>query len=132
MKNTVGLSKFKKHTLIGGLSLLSGLINGFVGTGGGIALIFLFYLINSGEEGNVKNNLAMTIVSVIPMSAAALFVYMRGSNVDIPLIGRLFIPIAIGGIVGAYLMDKIDKKWLSIIFSALIIYSGIRLIGGVL
>ena len=132
MKNLTAASKLKKHTLIGGLSLLAGLINGFVGTGGGIVLIFLFYLMKNGEEGDVRENFAMTIISVIPMSFAALFVYLRGANVDIPLVGRLFVPTVLGGVVGAYLMDKIDKKWLTIIFSALIIYSGVRLIGGVI
>ncbi len=126
------LSKIKKHTLIGGLSLLAGLINGFVGTGGGIVLIFLFYLLRSEEEGDVRDDFAKTIVSVIPMSAVALYVYMRGSYADTELIGRLFMPIVIGGIFGAYLMDKINKKWLSILFSALIIYSGIRMVWSVL
>ena len=45
MKNGIRTSKLKKRTLVGGLSALAGIINGFVGTGGGIILIFLFWII---------------------------------------------------------------------------------------
>jgi len=127
MKNSLQTSKIKKHTLIGGLSVLAGLINGFVGAGGGIILIFLFYLLGSGESSDFKDNLVMTVIGVIPMSTAAFFVYARGSNVDFEIIGRLFIPITLGGVLGAYLMDKIDKRLLTVIFSGLMIYSGIRM-----
>ena len=78
------------------------------------------------------DNLVMTVTAVIPMSAVALFVYSRGANVDFDIIGRLFIPITVGGILGAFLMDKIDKVLLTVIFSALMIYSGIRMILGAL
>ena len=132
MKNSTQTSKLKKHTLLGGLSALAGIINGFVGTGGGIILIFLFYLLRSGEGSDFKDDLVMTVTAVIPMSATALFFYAGGTNVDFEIIGRLFIPIAIGGVIGAYLMDKIDKKWLTVIFSALMIYSGIRMAVSVL
>ena len=132
MKNSLQTSKIKKHTLIGGLSVLAGLINGFVGAGGGIILIFLFYLLGSGESSDFKDNLVMTVIGVIPMSTAAFFVYARGSNVDFEIIGRLFIPITLGGVLGAYLMDKIDKRLLTVIFSALMIYSGIRMVISVL
>ena len=132
MKNGIRTSKLKKRTLVGGLSALAGIINGFVGTGGGIILIFLFYLLRSGEEGDFKNDLVMTVTAVIPMSAVALFFYARGSNVDFHIIGRLFVPIALGGVTGAYLMSRIDKKWLTVIFSVLMIYSGIRMAVSVL
>ena len=128
------------HTVLGadineatlGYCELAGIINGFVGTGGGIILIFLFYLLRSGDEGDFKNDLVTTDAAVIPMSAVALFLYARGSNVDFYIIGRLFIPIALGGVTGAYLMSRIDKKWLTVIFSALMIYSGIRMAVSVL
>ena len=132
MKNSIQASNLKKHTLVGGLSLIAGLVNGFVGAGGGIILVYLFYLLKSGESSDFKDNLVMTVTAVIPMSAVALFVYSRGANVDFDIIGRLFIPITVGGILGAFLMDKIDKVLLTVIFSALMIYSGIRMILGAL
>ena len=132
MKNSIQASNLKKRTLVGGLSLIAGLVNGFVGAGGGIILVYLFYLLKSGESSDFKDNLVMTVTAVIPMSAVALFVYSRGANVDFDIIGRLFIPITVGGILGAFLMDKIDKVLLTVIFSALMIYSGIRMILGAL
>ena len=128
MKNSIQTSGLKKHTLVGGLSFFAGLLNGLVGTGGGTVLIFLFYLLRSGEKGDFKDDLVMTVISVIPMSIAALIMYSRSSSIDFSIIGRLFIPISLGGVGGAYLMDKIDKKWLTVIFSSLMIYSGIRMV----
>ena len=118
---------WRKWAVLVSLSLLAGCINGFAGTGGGIALVFLLLLLNSGEEDGTKNAYARTLVTVIPMSFTAFIVYLRSGSVDTELIGRVLVPTAIGGAVGALLMDRIDKKWLNLIFSALVIYSGITL-----
>ncbi len=62
------------------------------------------------------------------MSFVSLYFYVKGENVDYELIRLSLLPIILGGIVGAYLMDKIERKWLSLIFSALVIYSGFSMV----
>ena len=114
-----------KYLILGFFSCLAGVINGFLGTGAGIVLIYLLAYL---EKENVKNNFAMTIMAVLPMSFVSLYFYVKGENVDYELIRLSLLPIILGGIVGAYLMDKIERKWLSLIFSALVIYSGFSMV----
>ena len=108
-------------------SFLAGGINGFLGTGAGIVLIYLLAHLNSGAD-KIKNNFATAIILVIPMSAISLYFYVRNGNVDYGLIRIAVIPAILGGLIGAYLMDKINRRWLSLIFAALVIYSGFRMV----
>ena len=114
-----------KYLILGFFSCLAGVINGFLGTGAGIVLIYLLAYL---EKENVKNNFSMTIMAFLPMSFVSLYFYVKGENVDYELIMLSLLPIILGGIVGAYLMDKIERKWLSLIFSALVIYSGFSMV----
>ncbi|MBQ9703297.1 MAG: sulfite exporter TauE/SafE family protein [Clostridia bacterium] len=126
MKENKTLNKgIIKYLILGFFSCLAGVINGFLGTGAGIVLIYLLAYL---EKENVKNNFAMTIMAVLPMSFVSLYFYVKGENVDYELIRLSLLPIILGGIVGAYLMDKIERKWLSLIFSALVIYSGFSMV----
>ena len=117
----------KKIVILIALSFLAGCINGFVGTGGGILMVLLLFMLDGGGEESTKNVFARTLVTVIPMTLTAFTVYLKSANVDTELMSRLFVPIALGGALGAVLMDKIDKKWLNLIFSLLVIYSGISM-----
>ena len=120
----------KKAIFIAFLSSLAGVINGFVGTGGGIIMVFLLFRLCGGGEENTKIVFARTLLTVFPMSFAALTVYLRNSAVDTELILRVALPAALGGIAGALLMDRIDKRLLNLIFSFLVIYSGISMVRG--
>ena len=120
----------KKWILIILLSFLAGCINGFVGTGGGIIVVFLLFRLYGGGEENTKDVFARTLLTVFPMSLAALTVYLRNSAVDMNLILRVLIPAILGGATGAIFMDRIDKRVLNIVFAALVIYSGISMIRG--
>jgi len=117
----------KKFLILTVLSLFAGCINGFVGTGGGILMVLLLFMLDGGGEDNTRDVFARTLVTVIPMTLTAFTVYLRSENVDTELMSRLFVPISLGGAVGAALIDRIDKKWLNLIFSLLVIYSGISL-----
>ena len=120
----------KKAILITLLSLLAGFINGFVGTGGGIIMVFLLFQLEGGGEENTKTVFARTLLTVFPMSFAALTVYLRNSAVDMNLSLRVALPAVLGGIAGAIFMDKIDKRLLNLVFAVLVIYSGITMIRG--
>jgi uncharacterized membrane protein YfcA len=117
----------KQYLVLPAISLLAGGINGFLGTGAGIALVYLLNYLNRDRD-ETKNNFAMTIVLVLPMSAISLFFYVRGGNVDYELIRLSIIPAVLGGILGGYLMDKINRKLLGLIFAVLVIYSGFQMV----
>ncbi|MBO5261486.1 MAG: sulfite exporter TauE/SafE family protein [Clostridia bacterium] len=106
-------------------SFLAGGINGFVGTGGGILLVFAFSKILNIEN---KDAFASSLSVTVPTSAVAIYNYVKQENIDFSLLKQLWLPVLLGGILGAFLVDKLKVEWLSSIFAVLVIYAGTCLI----
>ena len=118
-------SKIASLALFCALSFAAGGINGFLGTGGGIILIYMLHILT---ENNTKDSLATALCVTVPVSAIALVSYARQGNVDFSLIGKILVPSALGGVLGAFLTDKLKARVINGIFGILVAYSGITLI----
>lgn len=103
------------------LSFVAGGINGFLGTGGGIIFIYMLSLLTKNDK---KDNFPTTLCATIPISLIALISYAKNENVDFDAVGKYLIPCALGGLLGAFLVDRLKVKWLNTIFALLVIYSG--------
>lgn len=103
------------------LSFVAGGINGFLGTGGGIIFIYMLSLLTKNDK---KDNFPTTLCATIPISLIALISYAKNENVDFATAGKYLIPCALGGLLGAFLVDRLKVKWLNTIFALLVIYSG--------
>ncbi|MBQ2809577.1 MAG: sulfite exporter TauE/SafE family protein [Clostridia bacterium] len=117
--------KIKNITLFCVLSFVAGGINGFLGTGGGIILV---YMLGALTENDKKDSFASTLCATIPMSIVSITEYARASAIDLSLARSLAIPAIVGGALGAFLTDKIKAKYLTLCFSLLVIYSGICMV----
>ena len=106
-------------------SFLAVAINGFLGTGGGIIFIFMLSFLT---KNRAKDNYATSICAVLFISLIGLISYFKNSNIDFNIISEVGLPAVVGGVVGALLVDKMQTKWLNIIFAGLIIYSGISML----
>lgn len=109
------------------LAFLAGGISGLVGTGGGIILVLAFSLIEKNDKRNVY---AATLWATVPISALALISYVENQTVKFSLIEKIWLPVMIGGVCGAFLTNKLRPRLLTAIFSLLVIYSGVRLVLG--
>ncbi len=119
---------FTTFFLIVLLSFLAGVIGGLFGTGGGILIVFLIsYIYKDSSEFDRKDIFAMTVLTVAIMSASSLFLYIKDGAVSVSDITPTLFPAFIGGLCGAFLLDKIDTKWLNRIFAVLMIYAGATL-----
>ena len=103
------------------LSFLGGGINGFLGTGGGIVFIYMLSLLT---KNNKKDNFASSLSATVPLSAIGLGNYLMNGYVDFSYVKSAWLPCLLGGILGAYLLDRLRLTWLKAIFSVLLIYSG--------
>ena len=102
-------------------AFIGGGINGFLGTGGGIIFVLLLSIFT---KNNSKDNYATSLCATIVLSIIGIFSYIQNQNVDFDLTIKLSLFAISGGAVGALITDKINTRWLGILFSALIIYSG--------
>ena len=124
MKNL--LIRFFPIILIG---FSAGVINGLFGTGGGILIVFLFSRIYAKpKEYSKKDCFSMTIAVTLAFSAVSLFGYLKNGSMDTEQLTPIFLPAFLGGIAGAFLLDKINVRILRKIFAGLVIYAGVLLI----
>ena len=106
------------------LGFFIGLINGFLGAGGGnIAVPALKKAGLSVKEAH--ENAVAVILPLTVLSAAAYL--LKGS---VTLADALpFIPSGlIGALLGTYLLKKIKSVWLTRIFGGFMIFSGVRML----
>lgn len=128
MKNSGSKIKISEALLIGVFSFVAGGINGFVGAGGGIIIVYLLGFLYRDKDDSMKDNFARTILVILPMSLLSLLAYVKNSNVDFNFIERTLIPTVSGGALGAVIMDRMDRRLLSIVFAIIVVYSGISMI----
>ena len=105
--------------------VLAGVLNGFLGSGGGIIVIFA--LTAMFPEQDERDRFVTAVLSVIPMTAVSAFLYVFRDGVEVSAGSvRYYAAALFGGIFGAWLMSKISPKALRLIFAALMIFAGVR------
>ena len=106
-------------------ALLGGFFNGLLGTGGGILLIFLLGHLPSLDKQQV---FATTVFCIFLMSLLTAILYYQEGMIDLAFSARTFVPAAIGGALGALLLDKIKPTLLRKLFAVMVLYSGFRMV----
>ena len=118
--------KYRIHILVGSLA---GIINGFLGAGGGI--IVTYFLTKALTKEEKKNNgiFANAVATMLPLSILSLGIYLfKGHiNPDTSLLSFI-IPAFLGGALGAHILTKIKLNTAKTIFSILVIISGVIMI----
>lgn len=115
------MSKSKKLFLIG---IVTGFINGLLGAGGGTlivpALVFLL-----GIEDHKAHATAISII--LPLTVISSFIYLQNKIIDLPLTVNVAIGETVGGIIGAYFLNKISIPLLRKIFGIIMIAAAFRM-----
>ncbi len=110
------------YSLLSGV--LVGIVNSLFGAGGGIIAVPI--LKKSGLAQ--KKAQASCLAVILPLTVISMFLYLK-KGYFIFNDGLWFIPFGlVGTVAGILLMGKVSNKLLNILFSILMIYSGIRLI----
>lgn len=115
----------KKKYKLGLLGLVMGVINGFLGSGGGIVAVH--YLEKNGfkqDEAHATSLFIMLPMCIISGGSYLLFGNAKFSN-DVFM---LIIGGAAGGILGALILGKLKVKCLDIVFTLFILVSGVRML----
>lgn len=104
---------------------LAGFLNGFFGAGGGMLLVPLFIWLVKMED---KAAFSSAIAVMLPLSVVSLIVY--GLHESLPLRDALpyLLGGAGGGVLAGLLFQKIPARALHLIFGAVILAGGLRLI----
>lgn len=107
------------------VGVISGLLNGLFGAGGGLLLVPM--LEHLGVEP--KKAHATSVAIILPLSVlSALFYYLSGVQTDLK--DTLFYIIfgLIGAFLGSILLKNIKNKYLKQIFAIIMIISAVRIL----
>ncbi len=119
----------------------AGFVNGLLGAAGGILLVTALphlpvpsCLSGSanpcGQAGTDRRDLLATALAVmLPVSAVSAVRYrMAGVDPAPRFLLPLLLPAAVGGLLGAYLLERTSPRFLRRLFAAVILVSGIRML----
>lgn len=111
----------KKGVKSAAVGLLSGVIAGLLGTGGGIAVVEGLERTGTQERRAHATSLAV----IFPISAVSAVLYGLGGHV--PLGDTLWLcgGAALGGLAGAFLLGCVGIRLLNNIFTLLMLVSGV-------
>ena len=112
--------KSKWKILLGGTAV--GLLNGLLGSGGGMILVPLLEKLNVTGKSSHATSLAV----IVPLSAVSAFLYWRQGWLEMETALPLLLPGLAGGILGGFFMGKIPLGWLKGIFGLLLLWGGVR------
>ena len=105
-------------------SLMAGILNGLLGTGGGIPL---FFYLSKTKNGRIAY--ATSSVGILLLSLQTVFLY-RDKSISIQEVSPFLPMLAIsGGALGAWLCGKIKRRFLTLVFGVLLLLSGGYLLG---
>ncbi len=116
------LKKRWKEILIG---LVTGVLNGLFGAGGGSVVVPAMERFLDIDE---RESHATAILVILMMSPVSAYFYVRKGFFDLKLWAWVTLGGVIGGLVGAKLLKKVPRKWLKIGFGAVIIVTAVKMI----
>lgn len=119
--------KFLNMSFLGVSGLAIGFANGFFGGGGGMLLVPLLTFVAKLEE---KKSHATAIAIILPLSVLSAVIYTLKGTHDINAGLIAGGGVIAGGVLGAFLLNKLNNKTVSMIFYVLMIAAGIRMIIG--
>ena len=108
--------------------LFAGLVNGLLGAGGGIVVVFALSALLRGEIEDSRDLYANALCVMVPISIVSCVRYATGGNLVTEGFGVYALPAVAGGILGGILLGRLRASYLKKLFGALVIWSGVLLI----
>jgi hypothetical protein len=106
------------------MSIAAGVLGSLLGLGGGIIVVPALTLF---MHVDMRLAVGASIVSVIATSSGAAAAYVRERMTNLRVAMFLELGTTTGALTGAYLADKVSKRWLFIIFGIVLGYSAIAM-----
>lgn len=107
------------------LGLVTGLINGVFGSGGGMIIVPALILFLGLKDYKAH---ATAISIILPLSIISTIIYLLNNTIPIKISLLVMIGGLIGSYIGAKILNKIPTTILRKIFGSVIIYTAIRMI----
>ena len=116
-----------KFWLLAAAGLGAGFVNGLLGAGGGIIVIFALTKLIGGDILQKNAVFGNALCVMLPISVLTCVMYAERGYMSLGGFGVFAIPALLGGLVGGLVLGKLDTAMLKKGFAGLVIISGIIL-----
>ncbi len=106
------------------LSFCAGVINGFFGGGAGMLIVPILEKVNKLET---KKAHATAVFVVLPLCIFSVISYLIIDKFSFENGWWVTLGVVIGGVIGAFLLKKLNAKYIRFIFALLVLGSGVKL-----
>ncbi len=114
----------------------AGFINGLLGAGGGILLVYVLrgyvnrrYPKNSDTLAKAHRDIyANALAVMLPVSVFSALHYVLSGTLKTASFSFVILPSVAGGILGGWLLDKLKLSWLRRLFALLVLCSGVLMV----
>ena len=110
------------------IGLCAGFLNGLLGAGGGIVIVFGLRKLLKGRLKDPRAIFPTAIAVMLPLSLLSAWQYARAGSLQLSYFGWLILPAIAGGVIGALLLRRLSVKALSRLFAAVVLISGLVLV----
>lgn len=117
--------QIKRGLKLSVIGIISGIINGFFGAGGGLVIV---PMLKKFDNKNSKIVHATTLGCVMCMCLSSSIVYFLDNHIDYKLVLFCLIGSLIGSVVSIKLLKKLKNIYIDLIFSCVLIVAGLSLI----
>lgn len=107
------------------LGLVTGLINGVFGSGGGMIIVPALIIFLGLKDYKAH---ATAISIILPLSIISTIIYLLNNTIPLKISFLVMIGGLVGSYIGAKVLNKIPTTILRKIFGSVIIYTAIRMI----
>ena len=118
------MKKAKKKLFYVLAGAITGVVNGLFGGGGGMVLVPALVFL-SGTE--VKKAHATAVAAILPVCMVRAAVYFFSGQFPLAEGLPTSLGVAAGGIAGALLLGKLKPKKITLIFSLLMLFAGLKI-----
>ncbi len=106
-------------------SLVAGVLGALLGLGGGIIIVPVLTLLFGID---IRLAIGASVVSVIATSSGAAIAFLKDGSSNLRLGMFLNLATTSGALVGALLVNVVPKRWLFVVFGALLTYSAFAML----
>ncbi len=128
MNSKTALSGKRRLLVMGGLA--AGFLNGLLGAGGGIVIVWILGKVLENETESPRDIFANALAVMLPISVVSTVSYALSGGLPKGDITRFLLPAILGGLLGAVLLDKLKTATVKTLFCFLVILSGILMVIG--
>jgi uncharacterized membrane protein YfcA len=110
--------------LLAGVGLLAGILGGWLGIGGGAVLVPILIL---AFHVDTKIAIGTSLAVIVPIALSAASRHHLLGKVDWTILWPMAVGGLLGGLIGAWVLDKTPAEWAKRALAIFWVYSAVRL-----